>query len=265
MSEAARKKYFWLKLKEDFFRNKKIKKLRKIAGGDTFTIIYLKMQLLSLRHEGKVFFEGVEENFAEEIALEIDEDVDNVKVTIAYLFNNGLIEEVDTDEYMLPEAVVSIGSESSSAERVRRHREKKKKELTEPEKPQEALSSNVEALQCNAHVISCNTEIETDKQIEKETDKEKEKEKNKQTDLTVSEKERIRLLQELFVGWSVNDYQILYLSSLVNDKLPMEAGELYGRDIAIYDALFKLIKKARAENVKNIYRWLEVVIPKWEF
>ena len=36
------KKYYWLKLKEDFFRDKKIKKLRKIAGGDTYTIIYLK-------------------------------------------------------------------------------------------------------------------------------------------------------------------------------------------------------------------------------
>lgn len=265
MSEAARKKYFWLKLKEDFFRNKKIKKLRKIAGGDTFTIIYLKMQLLSLRHEGKVFFEGVEENFAEEIALEIDEDVDNVKVTIAYLFNNGLIEEVSEDQYVLPETVDCIGKEGSSAERMRRHRENKKKALHTPENIPELNESNSEASQCDGAVTKSDTEIETDKQIEKETDKEKEKEKNKQTDLTVSEKERIRLLQELFVGWSVNDYQILYLSSLVNDKLPMEAGELYGRDIAIYDALFKLIKKARAENVKNIYRWLEVVIPKWEF
>ena len=42
------KKYYWLKLNEGFFRDKKIKKLRKIAGGDTYTVIYLKMQLLSL-------------------------------------------------------------------------------------------------------------------------------------------------------------------------------------------------------------------------
>ena len=40
----ANKKFFWLKLKEDFFRDKRIKKLRKIAGGDTYTIIYLKLQ-----------------------------------------------------------------------------------------------------------------------------------------------------------------------------------------------------------------------------
>ena len=45
------KKYFWLKLKDNFFKQKSIKKLRKMAGGDTFTIIYLKMQLLSLTNE----------------------------------------------------------------------------------------------------------------------------------------------------------------------------------------------------------------------
>ena len=118
---ASTKKYYWLKLKEDFFRDKKIKKLRRIAGGDTYTIIYLKMQLLSLKREGKLLFEGVEENFVEELALEIDEEPDNVKMTVAFLLSNKLIEEIDEDEYMLPQAVESMGSESSSAARVRKH------------------------------------------------------------------------------------------------------------------------------------------------
>ena len=39
------KQYYWLQLKEDFFRQKEIKLLRKIAGGDTYTIIYLKQEL----------------------------------------------------------------------------------------------------------------------------------------------------------------------------------------------------------------------------
>ena len=72
------KKYYWLKLMNDFFTLLKIKKLRRIAGGDTYTIIYLKMQLLSLKHNGKLFFEGIEDNFAEEISLTIDEDPENV-------------------------------------------------------------------------------------------------------------------------------------------------------------------------------------------
>lgn len=120
------KKYYWLKLKEDFFRDKKMKKLRKIAGGDTYTIIYLKMQLLSLKNEGTLIFEGVEDNFAEEIALEIDEDIENVKVTLMFLLKNGLLEEVEQNHYIMTETIQCIGSESSSKERVKAHRERKK-------------------------------------------------------------------------------------------------------------------------------------------
>lgn len=153
------KKYYWLKLKEDFFRDKKIKKLRRIAGGDTYTIIYLKMQLLSLKNDGTLVFEGVEENFAEEIALEIDEDIENVKVTIAFLMSNALIEEVEQDHFVMTETIQSIGSETAAAERVRRHRELKAKRQ--------------KALQCNTDVTKCNTEKEK-REKRKEIEKDKE-------------------------------------------------------------------------------------------
>ena len=64
----AEKKYYWLKLKEDFFRQPRMKKLRKVAGGDTYTIIYLKMQLLSLENEGTLFFEGIEDDFIDSVS-----------------------------------------------------------------------------------------------------------------------------------------------------------------------------------------------------
>ncbi|MCS4466480.1 phage replisome organizer N-terminal domain-containing protein [Clostridium botulinum] len=123
------KKYYWLKLKEDFFRQKEIKKLRKIAGGDTYTIIYLKMMLLSLKDEGKLFFEGLEDSFIDEIALEIDEDLENVKVTIMFLIKCRLIEELTENEFLMTKAYESIGSETQSAERVRRFRQRKKRYL----------------------------------------------------------------------------------------------------------------------------------------
>ena len=68
------KRYYWLKLKADCFSDKHIKKLRSIAGGDTHTIIYLKMMLLSLKDEGKLYFESVEDYFASEIAFALDDD-----------------------------------------------------------------------------------------------------------------------------------------------------------------------------------------------
>lgn len=154
------KKYYWLKLDKDFFKNKEIKKLRKLAGGDTYTIIYLKLQLLSLKDEGKLYFEGLEENFAEEIALDLDEDADNVNFTLMYLQKTGLIEELREDEFLLTRVPNIIGKEGASAERARRSR------LKEKEK----------ALLCNTQVTNSNTEIE--KEIEIEIDIEKEIEKD---------------------------------------------------------------------------------------
>lgn len=123
---SENKKYYWLKLKDDFFDNIKIKKLRKIAGGDTYTIVYLKMQLLSLRNNGNLIFEGNEDTFADELALELDEDADNVKITLSYLQNNGLLEQIDKESYMLLETAENIGKEGTSAERVRNFRERQK-------------------------------------------------------------------------------------------------------------------------------------------
>jgi predicted phage replisome organizer len=148
----ADKKYYWLKLKDDFFTLKEIKKLRKIAGGDTYTIIYLKLQLLSLKKEGMIVFEGIEDTFVEELALTLDEEPENVKMTLLFLQKVGFIEEVSNDEFLLPQAVQSMGSETSVAERVRKHRE------------------NQKLLQSNTQVTICNTEIEIekDKEIEKD-------------------------------------------------------------------------------------------------
>ena len=64
------KRFYWLKMMDNFFRQKEIKKLRKLAGGDTYTIIYQEMMLLRLENGGKLYFEDFGEDLAEEIALE---------------------------------------------------------------------------------------------------------------------------------------------------------------------------------------------------
>lgn len=160
------KRYYWLKLPEDFFRQKAIKKLRRIAGGDTYTVIYLKMLLLALKQEGKLFFEGVEDDFCDELALDLDEEPDNVKITIQFLIAQGLMQECADNEYILPECTNLTGSEDPSAARVRAYRSRK------------ALQCNADVTECNVAVTSCNTEKETDTEIETDTEKSKEKKKN---------------------------------------------------------------------------------------
>lgn len=152
MSEP--KRYFWLKLHKDFFQRKEIKRLRKIAGGDTYTIIYLKMLLRSIMSDGKLYFDGLEDDFSSELALDLDENEENVQITVQYLLKSGLLEMCSDEEYYLPDAKDNTGTETAVASRVRRHREKQK------------------ALHCNADVTQmkqlCNGEKEKEKEKEKD-------------------------------------------------------------------------------------------------
>lgn len=160
------KRYYWLKLQENFFDDVWVKKLRKIAGGDTYTCIYLKMILKSLQDEGIITFRGIENTLAEEMALIIDEDPDNVQVTISFLMRAGLLIDIGNNQFSFLIVAENLGSESASAKRVRDFRERHK-----------ALQCNTdvtemkrEALQCNTDVTemkqNCNGEID----IEKEKD-----------------------------------------------------------------------------------------------
>jgi len=119
-------RYYWLKLHDDFFTSKRIKKLRSLAGGDTYIIIYLKMQLLSLKTNGILTFTGLENTFTEELALDLDEKPENIAVTLTYLESCGLIETSDSIDWFLPYTVECTGSEGSSAKRMRELRQKQK-------------------------------------------------------------------------------------------------------------------------------------------
>lgn len=122
MNEKSTKRYRWLRLQRDFFNQKCMKKLRRIAGGEIFTIIYLKLQLLSITTGGVLSYDGVDETFADELALVIDESADNIQVALNFMRKNGLIRQLGANEFLLPEAATNIGSEGESAERMRRMR-----------------------------------------------------------------------------------------------------------------------------------------------
>lgn len=175
----AEKRFYWLKLSEDFFKSRDIKKLRKIAGGDTYTIIYLKLLLLSLTDNGYLYYEGVEPTFAEEMALAIDEDEENVEVTLNYLEQRGLLERKTLDEYLLTACAEMTGSETSVARRVRKTREKKA--LLEKEKCYNVTLECKNETNCNTDETNCNTEIDIDKEKDKELEIETEIEKRKNT------------------------------------------------------------------------------------
>lgn len=155
------KRYFWIQLAQDFFKSKEMKLLRKIAGGDTHTIIYLKMMLISLEDGGHIYYDGLADNLAEEIALVIDENVEDIKITLIFLESKGLLTRKNDRDYFLEQVPEMVGSETATARRVRKFRE------------------NKQVLHCNTDETKCNGDIDIDKEIDIEIEKDIDKNKNK--------------------------------------------------------------------------------------
>lgn len=159
-SKTKTKIYFWLKLDNNFYKNLAIKKARRLAGGDTLVIIYQKLMLESLQNEGVLYFEGVLENVVEELSLQLDEDVENVAMTLDFFAKSGLIQVNDNNDVEMLQVPALIDQETNWGKYKREARKQgstKKLDIVQP------LSNH------------CPTEIELEKEEEKEKEKEKEK------------------------------------------------------------------------------------------
>ena len=244
------KKYYWLKLKEDFFEDDTIEWIEEQPGGEKYSLFYLKLCLKSLKTDG-ILIRNVGEMLipydVKKLAEITKTDIDTVRVAMELFKKIGLIQILENGEIYMAQLKNMVGSESKWAEKKRLQRAKNKS-LPEPE--------NEGGDNVPDKSKKCPREIETD--IEKEKEKEKELEK----ELTDRDRERVEFLRELFEGWEITDYQIYFLSYLVNEKIPYDPIDgITGRDLKIYDVLQRLTMQAKADDVKYIYRWLLKVIP----
>ncbi|HFI0944018.1 TPA: DnaD domain protein [Streptococcus suis] len=123
---AEEKRYWWLKMEHDFFEQKEMKALKRMAAGYVYTTIYLKLLLKSLKNNGSLYFESIEDDFVSEIAFDIDEPVEDVRAVFDFLKRKGLLIEKSEEEISLPGAVERVGSKTQSAVRMERMRERKK-------------------------------------------------------------------------------------------------------------------------------------------
>ena len=205
--------------------------MRKIAGGDTYVIIYLKLQLLSLKDEGVIYYEGIEEDFASEMALTLDEDEENVRVTIGFLERYGLIEQKSTDEFTLTAVPNNIGKECDSAERVRKHR----KALQCSEK---LLQSNAKVTGRNALETDCNTELEKEKREDIENREDIDREVREDTNNVEKCKEIINLFNAICLT-------LLPVKHITESRIRkiFLIQQQYGNDFD-FESLFKRVEKS---------------------
>lgn len=173
---SKQKRYFWLKLKEDWFSGTTEKYLKSLPAGDSLLITYLKIQLMSLKTEGFLKYERLLPSAEEEIAMLIDEPVNNVRLLINVLLKTGAIERLDDNSLYLLSLQNLIGTEGSSTDRVRRFRERQK------------------ALQCNNNQLQIEGEILGNSELDVENSKALQCNDNVMQDVT---DENLKILQNL--------------------------------------------------------------------
>jgi len=163
---AKTKVYFWLKVDKKFFDNIFIKKLKNIAGGYTMTVIYIRLMLESLESDCILYYEGYFNDLAEELALKLDVSEDDIRMTLSYFTQCGLI-QVDSDSNAeMAQAKALVQQETNQAAYMRQYR----KEQKEKKNNLTMLSENLTTL------TTCKTEIEKDIKLDIEQQLEQKKE-----------------------------------------------------------------------------------------
>lgn len=225
---AVNRRYYWLQLKEDFFKSKEMKLMRKLPGGEELTIIYLKIMLASLPDEGKIYFEGLAEDLAEELALLIDEDTEAVRMALMFLTKKNLLTTNDNYQFTLEQVPEMIGSETASTRRSRKYREGRK------------------ALQCNTDATKRNGDIEIDIDIEKDIELDQEQE---QKNAVGGENLVFKKLKEAFGEMSVNGTMVKEVERLLKQ---------YGQELVVL-ALNETIL-----NAGKSLRYTMSILQRWD-
>lgn len=128
MSDNDKKRYYWLKLKKDFFQQHQIKVLKALPNGRLYALIYLELLAESTTHDGELRYSKMLPYDTVTLASVIDEDKDNVEKAIETLVNLEMVELLDDGTIYMREIQKLIGSETGKAERMRDYRKRKKVE-----------------------------------------------------------------------------------------------------------------------------------------
>lgn len=163
MSVKDSRRYFWLKLKDDFFDDDAIEWLEEQPNGKEYVLFYLKLCLKSLKHDcclirtvGNMLIPYDAKKLGELTRTKED----TVIVALELLKRIGLVDLQENGALFMAKVSEMIGSETNAAARMRKAREKAK-EL--------GGVNNVRPMLQNC---SPEIELEIDKEIDKELDKE---------------------------------------------------------------------------------------------
>ena len=152
----ADKKFYWLKLKRDFFKRHDIRIIEAMPNGKDYILFYLKLLLESIDHEGELRFSDAIPYNEQMLSVITDTNIDIVRAAMKLFVDLKMLEVMDDQTIYMMEVEKLIGSETKWAEKKRVQRQKE---------------DNVPKLS-----PKCPTEIEKEKEKEKDKETEQEKE-----------------------------------------------------------------------------------------
>lgn len=186
MSET--KRFYWLKLQEDFFEDDTIDFIESQENGERYCLFYLKLCLKALKSEGKLI------RYVGNMLIPYDEkglakltrtDVDTVRCALALFDKIGLVSRLDTGEIFINQLNEMVGTETDKAKLMRQKRAREK--LT---------GNNVTPM-----LPECYTEKELEKEKEQEKDINSEKTKKHKNgtyqNVLLSDSELMKLCETL--------------------------------------------------------------------
>ena len=113
------KRYFWLKLKRDFFKRHDIQIIEAMPNGKDYILFYLKLLCESVDHEGNLRFSEQIPYNAEMLATITNTNVDVVRSAVKIFSELHMMDILDDGTYFMNEVQKMIGSETYWAERKR--------------------------------------------------------------------------------------------------------------------------------------------------
>lgn len=157
------KRYYWLKLKRDFFKRHDIRIIEAMPNGKDYILFYLKLLCESVDHYGNLRFSDQIPYNEDMLATITNTNIDVVRSAIKIFTQLNMMELMDDGTFYMNEVEKMIGSESYWAEKKRVQREKER--LTEDK--DWTMSSEI------GQIPTCPSKSKSkDKEIDKEIDKE---------------------------------------------------------------------------------------------
>ena len=123
------KKYYYLKLKENFFDSEEMIILQNMPDGYLYSDILMKLYLRSLKNEGKLMFKNLIPYTPSALAQVVRHQTGTVEKALKIFQDLGLVEMLDNGAIYMLDIQNFIGESSTEADRIRKYRSQIKQDV----------------------------------------------------------------------------------------------------------------------------------------